>query len=162
VRSIVGPCGVWGFEPVYANCELADQNWAGMPHTVYWLALGARFERLPLHLMSSTGCSLMQAEADEWVRETGNDVPVVVDTDVQPLDGFAAIDRVDLIKLDVEGAELDVLVGAAQTISRDRPFVICSYEHPSNVKSELIAALPGYDVRDDEATRLLTFSPKEA
>lgn len=47
---------------------------------------------------------------------TGDDVPLA------RIDDFA-LDRVDLIKIDVEHMELDVLIGAAETIARDRPIL---------------------------------------
>ena len=40
------------------------------------------------------------------------------------LSGIADL-RIGILKIDVEGAELDVIAGLAQTISRDRPFIIC-------------------------------------
>jgi hypothetical protein len=42
--------------------------------------------------------------------------------DVVTLDSFN-LDNVDIIKIDVEGFELFVLMGAALTISRDRPII---------------------------------------
>ncbi len=48
----------------------------------------------------------------------------IEDVQTMPLDSFAsrnAIDRVDFIKIDVEGAELMVLDGARETIARCRP-----------------------------------------
>src|SRR5207244_2913504 len=46
---------------------------------------------------------------------------------VRPLDAFldeAGASRVDLIKIDVEGAEMMVLRGAKQTLQRHRPAII--------------------------------------
>ena len=44
------------------------------------------------------------------------------------------LDRVDCIKLDVEGAELAALRGAAETIHRFRPrLVICLYLQPEDL-----------------------------
>jgi FkbM family methyltransferase len=39
--------------------------------------------------------------------------------------GHIADLRIGILKIDVEGAELDVIAGLAQTISRDQPFIIC-------------------------------------
>lgn len=42
---------------------------------------------------------------------------------VVPLDAFLGQDRVDFIKIDAEGMEMEVLAGAAATIARDRPVI---------------------------------------
>lgn len=60
-------------------------------------------------------------------NENGTDVAQVI-----PLDAYVRenkIPRVDFIKLDVEGAELDVLKGAAVTISRWKPILNISAYH---------------------------------
>lgn len=49
--------------------------------------------------------------------------PVVV----VPLDTFA-FDGVTFMKIDVEGAEMDALLGAAQTIARSRPIILVELE----------------------------------
>jgi FkbM family methyltransferase len=54
----------------------------------------------------------------------------VIDCQVFRLDEFAKSMTVDLIKCDVEGAELNVLKGAAETLRRDKPVIyaeICVY-----------------------------------
>ncbi len=49
------------------------------------------------------------------------------------LDDYLAGDKVDFVKLDVDGAEPDVLAGAAATVERSRPTIViemapCAYE----------------------------------
>ncbi len=57
-----------------------------------------------------------------------NEQVVEITVDVQPLDELLpATQHIDLIKIDVEGAELEVLRGAVATITRCRPLVI--FEH---------------------------------
>lgn len=51
------------------------------------------------------------------------DAIVQVDVPVATLDSFG-FDNVGFIKIDVEGAELDVLEGARRTIMRDRPILL--------------------------------------
>lgn len=51
--------------------------------------------------------------------------------EVRTLDGYVAdgrIARVDLVKIDVEGAELRVCQGAAASLARFRPVVVCEIE----------------------------------
>ena len=54
-----------------------------------------------------------------------------VQVEAVTLDGFverAGLDRLDLVKLDIEGAELSALQGARETIRRFRPRLqICLY-----------------------------------
>lgn len=47
--------------------------------------------------------------------------------DVRKLDDFD-IEKIKLIKIDVEGAELDVLEGAIKTIKKNMPIIICEIE----------------------------------
>ena len=50
------------------------------------------------------------------------------------LDGLLADDRPTFLKMDVEGAELDALKGAAETIRRHRPVLaICLYHKPEDL-----------------------------
>jgi len=53
------------------------------------------------------------------------------------LDGFCAdrgIDRVDFIRMDIEGAELKALAGASGILDRDRPHVLLEI-HPAMLAS---------------------------
>lgn len=56
----------------------------------------------------------------------------LVEVQSVPLDAFVAIvglERVDLIKIDVEGFELDVLNGSRRTLQRFRPDVVLEFNH---------------------------------
>jgi hypothetical protein len=46
-----------------------------------------------------------------------------------PLDTMA-LERCNLIKIDVDGQELDILKGAEETIARCRPFLYCENDKP--------------------------------
>jgi FkbM family methyltransferase len=84
------------------------------------------------------------------------------------LDGYVAvagIDRVAVIKLDVDGFECDVLRGATELLRRDRPAIVtelCPYaleEHGASVQ-QLIGVLSdhGYSIHD-ERTLARKFKP---
>ncbi len=64
-------------------------------------------------------------------------------------------DRVDYIKIDVEGAELRALRGAALTIRRCRPAVCVATEHTSDLHrnaTDVIALMREYGYRDYKVT----------
>lgn len=66
---------------------------------------------------------------DDFAGEFGGAVERTID--VRTLDDLVRdgrVARVDLVKIDVEGAELRVCRGAAETLARFRPVVVCEVE----------------------------------
>jgi FkbM family methyltransferase len=87
-------------------------------------AAGRRAGRATLYLRSSVTHSLRPDWHPDLDRGAG-----VEDVEVVTVDGAvdaAGFDRVDLLKVDVEGAELDVLAGAEATLARTR-YVVLEY-----------------------------------
>jgi FkbM family methyltransferase len=58
---------------------------------------------------------------------------------------FTLHDRHFLIKVDVEGHELNVLKGAVQFITERKPWIICEIDHASNKKVQLIEYMKGLE-----------------
>lgn len=78
-------------------------------------------------------------------------LPELAEVQAISIDEFVAennVQKVDYIKLDVEGAELDVINGAVKTLQRDRPqLAICIYhkkEHLFSIPLYLDSILTGY------------------
>jgi FkbM family methyltransferase len=106
--------------------------------------LAERVEIVPEALWDRVGESIAFGELGQLTsltapRTDANDGRVVTTT----LDEWverAGIERVDLIKLDVEGAELRVLKGAERTIRRERPtLAVCVYHDDAD-----LVDIPGY------------------
>lgn len=117
--SKTGPAGfVYAFEPmpdIYARLE---RNIAGLPNARGVNA--AVSNRSGRALFVEDGCASFQ-----WDRGT-------VWADCLTLDEFARaekLDRVDFIKMDVEGSEEEALAGARETIRRFRPRLALSAYH---------------------------------
>ena len=73
---------------------------------------------------------------------------------VRPLDEIVAelgLEKIDFIKMDIEGAEREALKGANGTIARHRPrMAICTYhraQDPVVIPQVALAAVPDYNVQ---------------
>lgn len=127
-RRLGSRARVYAFEPVPANrarLETAIIANALGNVTVSPLALGDGTRQVDMWLRSSvTGAgsgtaaivpagqghlTASMCEMDDWVVRTG-------------------LTRLDFIKLDVEGAELMVLAGAQQTVTRFRPLILAEFD----------------------------------
>ncbi len=122
---LVGPGGfVFAVEPNPDNVQLieASRRLNGFAHvTVSQLAAGRRVELLMLNATHSNGTtSTIGAGLDQVL--TARTVAAV------PLD--ALIDenrRIDLVKIDVEGAEYNALLGAERLLARNRPVIVSEF-----------------------------------
>ncbi len=128
----VGPHGgrVIGFEPVPANrarLEWALAANAVQPHvTVAPVALGDEPGELGMWLKSEeTGAGSGTAALVTGEGPSHLKVPVVTLDDWTAEHGIA---RCDLMKLDIEGAELMMLRGAERFIARTRPLIFGEFE----------------------------------
>ncbi|GAB6042580.1 FkbM family methyltransferase [Endothiovibrio diazotrophicus] len=111
---------IWSFEPDPANQTRLEGNLRRLAVAdveVAPVALGARPGTMGL--ISQGGASCLTSSGGQQVEVT-------------TLDRFVeqhAIERVGVIKLDVEGAEYDVLLGAEQTIRSHCPLLCISIYH---------------------------------
>lgn len=127
-RSIGADGRVIAFEPVPANrdrLERAVADNALRNVTISALALGDAVRSVDMWLRASrTGA----ASGTAAVVPSGQGHITV---SMQPLDVWAReaqLTRLDFIKLDVEGAELMVLRGGEETITRLRPMILAEFD----------------------------------
>jgi FkbM family methyltransferase len=118
-------CGTWSmhlvklfrhvdaFEPVAAHCDCYVRNVGGA-------AGGSNYSLWPVALGDTPGrvgiVEVHVSSGSAHVRGAG-------DIEMRTLDSFG-FDEVDFIKIDVEGLELAVCRGGADTIRRNRPIMI--------------------------------------
>ena len=98
------------FEPESGNYRLLAENFGHVQRVrLFQSALGRKVGEVTLHLGRSPG------EHSLISSETGEDERVRLTTLASHMDA-ENLDRIDLLKLDVEGSELDVLVGLGERI----------------------------------------------
>jgi hypothetical protein len=102
------------------------------------MALGERRELAPLRADSR------YAEADAGVRSLYGDGAVVQEVSVVRLDDWArehSLDRLDVVKMDIEGAEIAALTGATRTLKRLQPRALLVEDKRSESSARLHAVL---------------------
>jgi len=151
---LVGPMGtVWAFEPSERERQRLGQN-------VELNALGDVVRVFPFALADEDGRTDLQIAEDE---HAGHNTLGAFAYDVQPLraetvplrtlDGVAkehGLDRLDVLKIDVEGAECRVLRGAHGVLRRFRPFILfevfdAALRHQGCSLEELLDLLRSHD-----------------
>jgi len=114
---IVGPNGkVLAFEPLPTAYQLLQRNSADLVNVLaLQSALGDRSGTVPfyVHPSGDQSSTMNMGDAQEQIR-----------VEIKTLDSMTGqFDRVDFIKIDVEGSELQVLQGGKETIERFEPVI---------------------------------------
>lgn len=122
----------YAFEPVdeYRDCLVKNVN--DCPHRVHpqRLAVASYVGAVVMKVVpDNTGNSHVRPLNHGGVMNTP-DTPVVPTT---TLDGFGFTKRVNFLKLDVEGFELDVLKGAGRILTEDKPIIVLE-QKPGNAE----------------------------
>ena len=128
LERLGGRASIHALEPFPANfAELEELAASLPPGTVVPMKVAAG----AVH-----GTAILAAEGDHTSMyprlETSGTAGIPVA--IERLDDLFAGSRVDYVKMDIEGAEMDALRGAAVLITRDKPtMVIASYHRPDDL-----------------------------
>jgi FkbM family methyltransferase len=129
LSQLAGPGSVNAFEPVPRTFASLAANAGKLPNvTAHNFALGSRAATLPMQgdFHNSSGAFIAN---DYHITQPGHftiEVPVRTLDEAFPTLG---IDRVDFMKVDVEGFELDVFEGARETLQQFKPRVLLEMNH---------------------------------
>lgn len=119
---------VIAFEPIPEHAERLRSQFADRPNVeVRTVALGRVAGKHEFyHFPIGHGVSGLRVRADQ--TEAAQMIQVHIETMDHQL---AGLERLDYIKMDIEGGEIDCLLGGRETIMRHRPFISVEYGRPS-------------------------------
>ena len=157
---LAGPDGhVYALEPAPENAQ-AIRDHAALNRienlTVLELAAGAAAGRARLQIVDDRSWSKLEGYGAHPGTER------VVEVDVTAIDDLVrdgALRPPTLIKIDVEGAELDVLAGLRETLARHRPAIVCEL-HGTHAAFAAAMAAHGYRVINLEGTAPIQAAPE--
>jgi FkbM family methyltransferase len=113
---------VYSYECVPSNIAILNQNLKFNPE------LAQRISLISKALYSEPGRTMKFSDNGPGSRTELEGVEVTTDT-IDNLADSEGLDRVDFIKMDIEGAEMDALIGAERTIRSFRPSLAISVYH---------------------------------
>jgi FkbM family methyltransferase len=125
-EQLGGRCRAIGFEPDERECEQLRERYHDRPWVeIVAKALGRTAGPATLYITREPACSSLYRPLDDVVdRHPRLETQRLADRErieLVTLDDWRAdhgVDRIDLVKLDTQGSELDVLRGAARTLER--------------------------------------------
>ncbi len=149
-----GAAKVWAFEPHLSNFNIM---------TEYVGRWGLKKKILPI----CAGLGKVSIDASLWgsgmgastIQKHGQSSDIEQKMNVVSIDDFvneAAISDIGFIKLDVEGAEFDAVIGAKNTISSYRPLLIISIYHTARDFFQIKPLIESWNLRYDFMVRRLT------
>lgn len=121
LAQMVGPSGfVHAFEPTQYALNKLHRNLSLNP------SLAQRVQVYAQLVTNHEGSQPIEEIRSAWKRDGTNEQPERIAAERISIDAFVAsraIDRVSLIKIDVDGYDYKVISGAAETLRRHRPVV---------------------------------------
>lgn len=136
---------VHSFEPVRRTFGTLEKSVGGRPNvSCYQLAFGSRNGRAPIYLTGESESGSLSNSLIEPAHSVGVEI-----VELRTIDAFAAehaIPRIDLLKIDAEGSDLDVLSGAREMLSARKIALVLSEVgfHPGDTRHVLFDDVRSY------------------
>lgn len=162
---------VVAFEPLQQNITLLRFNTMQIssPFKIEVCGLGAETNSdRKMFVISYTGATINPVEAERYINERAPGlVTPIINIPITTLDTYAAnhlqSKQIALLKMDVEGAEDEILAGSVDVIRLHKPIIIYCHEHIVNdpVKAlEFLNGITPYKAIYHRATSTVCFIPE--
>jgi len=148
VMALAGAKEVFMFEPLPANIAEIERLIAlnsSLPLRLFMYAIGDRDGMIELEMMKDPSMSKIH-ESKFQEKERGDQVMTVTMRSLDSLLDQRQLAPPDVIKVDVEGAELNVLLGAEKTLRSYRPTIFLE-AHSPNLSEDCASLLTGLGYR---------------
>ena len=163
VREVCPLRKILAFEPDPENIKLLEKtlNEANLKHlAISKCALSKRVGEVTFfqdNLTSATGCvaGMDKPWIEQYLKGSVNEIRVKTAT----LDSVSLGEKIpSLIKIDVEGHEIEVLEGSSNTLTKARPLLIIESFPPK--QSTVLSMLHEFGYRSIDADRHVSINPK--
>ena len=115
------------------------------------IALGDRDAEIDVPMVDYTRPASIGSVGLKWAADVGQEPSASERVSLRRIDSFG-LPRLDLLKLDVEGAEVEVLKGASDTLLRCRPYIMAERMKSADLEAHLAGL--GYRVAPNEKNLL--------
>jgi FkbM family methyltransferase len=151
-KSLIPGARIDGFEPLPIHQERFVKNFVGIAGVnLHSISLGSENDQGSLHVTDFTDATSLLPLANASKSHFGISEVGVIPTEVRKLDDFRkefGLPLPDLIKLDVQGYELEVLKGARECLHATKAVIsevsFIEYYHGQCLFHELVAFLADY------------------
>jgi len=126
-RRFLSPTVLHVFEPLPRAFNELENTFSGVDGvSLHHCALSNRDGSAEFHVTRNDDCSSLLPPLDEMKAYYGNVIAAdeVIQVETRRLDDVDLPEKIDLMKIDVQGAELDVIDGATRVLSRTRVVMI--------------------------------------
>ena len=163
VREVSPLRKILAFEPDPENIKLLEKTLNGANFEnieIYKFALSNQLAEISFFqdtLTSATGC--VAGKEKPWIEQYLNSSANEIRVKTETLDSVVRQDRIpSLIKIDVEGHEIEVLQGGRNTLSKAKPLLIIESFPPK--QSTVLSLLDKLGYHSIDADRHVSMNPK--
>lgn len=146
IAKAMGCENVYAFEPLPSNQKLFEKNLQLNNFSIYFFpfAIGEKNEKITLFYGKDFEHNYSASLDKEFVSKMYNQVNQI-NIQVKSLDTIENIKKIDLMKLDIEGYEIQALKGMNENLNKNKPSLLIEILDENNFQ-KLLEILSDYEI----------------